>query len=78
MDRVPLDGRVGDPDDGGQEQEQGERNHGVVRVALELTADVAAGIGAVAEGQDVDCAECGHEGDERDHASMIGRERERT
>ena len=45
---------------------------------LELTADVAAGVDAVAKGQDVDRDEGGHEGEEREHVDMIGRKRGRT
>jgi hypothetical protein len=76
MDGVALDGRVGDSGDG-DEGEDGERDHvlGIRRDAgfLELTADVATRVDAVAEGQDVDHDERGHEGDERDHVYMIGR-----
>src|SRR3954447_5179949 len=45
---------------------------------LELTAVVAAGVGAMAECHDVERAERGHERDERDHDHMIGHERGRT
>jgi hypothetical protein len=47
-------------------------------LALELAADVATGVGAVAEGEDVDRTKGGHEGDERDHAFIIGIKRKRT
>jgi hypothetical protein len=45
---------------------------------LELAADVAAGVGAVAKRQDVERAERGHERDEREHTNMIGLKRQRT
>jgi hypothetical protein len=75
MGRVPLNGRVGDPGDG-DDGDDGDGDHG--EGGLELAADVAAGVDAVAEGQDVDRAEGGHESDERDHDSMIGIKRQRT
>jgi hypothetical protein len=76
---VALDGRVGDPGDGAQKNYYGEGDHGLgsFRV-LELTADVAARVDAVAECHDIERDQRGHEGDERDHALMIGRERGRT
>jgi hypothetical protein len=45
---------------------------------LELAADVAAGVGAVAESHDVEGAERGHERDKGDHVYMIGLKRRRT
>ena len=45
---------------------------------LELAADVAAGVGAVAESHDVEGAERGHERDKGDHVFMIGLKRRRT
>jgi hypothetical protein len=81
MGGVALDGRVGDPGDG-DDGDDGERDHwpGDRREAgfLELAADVAARVDAVAEGQDIDRDERGHEGDEREHVYMIGYSSPRT
>ena len=76
MGRVPLYGRVGDPGDE-DDGDDGERDHAGCG-SLDLAADVAAGVGAVAESQDVDRAERGHERDEREHMNMIGLKRQRT
>jgi hypothetical protein len=75
MHGVALDGGVGDPGND-DEGDDGESDH--AGCVLELTADIAAGVGAVAQGQDVDRAEGGHEGDEREHVYMIGLKRQRT
>jgi hypothetical protein len=71
MDGVALNGRVRDPGDGDDGDDAG-------RGFLDLAADVAAGVDTVAESQDVESAECGHERDEREHVDMIGLKRQRT
>jgi len=73
----PLHGGVGDSGDG-DDGGDGERDHCGGGVVLELTADVAARVGAVTEGQDIERDERGDEGGERDHVHMIGHERGRT